>query len=143
MEKIPRFDIEKLKNVQIRNNFQIKLTNCFQILDMLEDQADQTMPRVNIEWKNASETVKEIAEEEIRYVAKQGKNHWFDEECEEATKTRKMAYLATLQNPDNEELHERLMLATHAEDWHFDSVRIIICGLALRLGMKMKPHTRR
>ena len=108
MEKNLCFDVDKLKNDQIRNNFQIKLTNHFQILDILEDQEDLTMPNVNTEWKNTSETIKETAEEEIGYIAQQRKNHWFDEECEETTKARKMAYLATLQSPNSEELQETL-----------------------------------
>ena len=58
------YDVNKLKQVAVRNNFQMKLANRFQILDMI----DETEMGVNAKWQTIEEVVKESAEEEIGYL---------------------------------------------------------------------------
>ena len=106
--KIRNFDVEKLKEENAQNNFQLKLTNRFQILSIIEDEQGERDWKevINHKWRDIEETVREVSEEEIGYVQGRRRNTWYDGECREAVDRKKEAKILCLQRPEDEELRE-------------------------------------
>ncbi|XP_068236962.1 craniofacial development protein 2-like [Palaemon carinicauda] len=59
VEKKNKYDVAKLKEEAVKDNFQIKFTNRFQMLELLDNKADAE--NVNTKWQAIEETVKETA----------------------------------------------------------------------------------
>ena len=71
-EKRKTYDVEKLKDNAIRNTFQLKLDNRFQILDMIEEETEPDT--ANEQWQTLADTIKEIGEEEVGLVQRRRRN---------------------------------------------------------------------
>ncbi|XP_068229077.1 uncharacterized protein [Palaemon carinicauda] len=99
VEKRNRFDVEKLKEVAVKNNFQIKLANRFQMLEILDNDANGE--NVNTKWQAIEETVKTAAEGEVGYIQRRNA-HWYDNECREVVERRKQVRAKLLQAPRDE-----------------------------------------
>ena len=71
-----RFNVRKLKDLVVKKQYQIEITNRFTALGNIRDDGD-----INREWENIKESIKTSAKESLGlHVLKQHKP-WFDEEC--------------------------------------------------------------
>ena len=104
VEKRNRYNVEKLKDMTVRENFQLKLTNRFQILDMMNDNADTE--NVRAKWHTIDETVKEAADDEVGYIQGRRSGHWYDNDCREAVEKRRKVRAKILQTPGDRGLEE-------------------------------------
>ena len=115
-EKIERYGVEKLLMEEKKENYQLNLSNRFQILSLLDedqedegDDAENGRNLTNTKWNDISVTVKAAAREELGYSRKNNNNNsWYDKECEDIVKERKRAKARTLQAPGNEEYQQYL-----------------------------------
>jgi hypothetical protein len=72
----------------VKTDFQLKLTNSFQILDNL-DQEYSGVNKIEKVCKNIKETVQNCAKEVCGKKDKKNKKPWFDEECKVKVSQRK------------------------------------------------------
>ena len=71
-----RFNLKKLKNLEVKEQYQIEITNTFAALGNTSDGGD-----IKRAWENIKENIKSSAKESLGlYELKQHKP-WFDEEC--------------------------------------------------------------
>ena len=71
-----RFNLRKLNEREVREQYQIEITNRFATLENLNDDED-----VNRTWENIKENIQTSAKESLGlHELKQNKS-WFDEEC--------------------------------------------------------------
>jgi DNA repair ATPase RecN len=89
-----RFDVRKLNDAEVKEQYQVKITNRFAALENFDDNVD-----MNRAWENIRENVKISAKESLgRYELQQHKP-WFDDECSKLIDRRKQAKLQWLQIP--------------------------------------------
>ncbi|CAH2037391.1 unnamed protein product, partial [Iphiclides podalirius] len=74
-------DLEKLKNKEVREKFQLDLRNRFQHLEVQED--------INDTWEDTKNTVLKSALTVIGKKKKRKKRRWWNEECEMAMEEKK------------------------------------------------------
>ena len=80
-QAVHKFDVErlncgKLNELEIRKQYQIKISNRFAALENLNDSED-----INRAWENIQENIKTSAKDSPGlYELKQNKT-WFDKEC--------------------------------------------------------------
>jgi len=94
-----RFNLRKLKELEVRKQYKIKITNRFVVLENLNDSED-----INRTWENIKDNIKTSATEIIGvYELKQHKS-LFDEECSRFLYQRKQAKMQWSQhlNQSNE-----------------------------------------
>jgi hypothetical protein len=73
---VKRFILRKLNELEGREQYQIKISNRFVVLEKLNDSED-----IHRVWENIKEIIKSSAKESLGpYELKQHKP-WFDEEC--------------------------------------------------------------
>ena len=83
-----RFNLRKLKDREVKKQYQIENTNRFAALGDISDDED-----INKAWENIKENIKTSAKESLGlYELKQHKP-WFDEECLHFLDERKQAKL--------------------------------------------------
>jgi hypothetical protein len=83
-----RFNLKKLNEGEVKEQYQVTIKNRFSALENLEDNGD-----INRAW--------DAIRENITISAKEAKRHkpWFDEECLKLVDRRKQAKLQWLQDP--------------------------------------------
>jgi 50S ribosomal subunit-associated GTPase HflX len=71
-----RFNMRKLKELEIKKKHQIEITNRFAALEVLDGDED-----INRAWENMKENIKTSAKQSIRLHELKQHKPWFDEEC--------------------------------------------------------------
>jgi hypothetical protein len=88
-----RFDLRKLNDAEVKEQYQVKITSRFAALENFDDNMD-----MNRAWENIRENIKTSAKESLGHYELQKHKPWFDDECLELTDRRKQAKLQWLQN---------------------------------------------
>jgi hypothetical protein len=89
-----RFNVKKLNEGDIKEQYQVTIRNKFAALENLEDTGD-----INGAWDNIREDIKSSAKESLGYCESKHRKQWFDEECSKLVDRRKQAKLRWLQDP--------------------------------------------
>ena len=71
-----RFNLRKLNEPEIREQYQIEITNRFAALENLEDDED-----INWTWENIKENIQTSVKESVDLAEFKQNKPWFDEEC--------------------------------------------------------------
>ena len=71
-----RFNLRKLNEPDVRNQYQTEITNRFAVLENLSDDED-----VDGTWESIKENVKTSAKESLGLHGLKQNKPWFDEEC--------------------------------------------------------------
>jgi hypothetical protein len=71
-----RFNVKKLSEGDVKEQYQVTIRNKFAALENLEDSGN-----VNGAWDNIRENIKISAEESLGYGESKHRKPWFDEEC--------------------------------------------------------------
>jgi hypothetical protein len=75
---VERFNLKKLSELEVRKQYQIKISNRFAALENLNVSED--IP-VNRAWENIKERIKISAKECLGLYERKQHKPWFDEEC--------------------------------------------------------------
>ena len=89
-----RFNLRKLKDLEVKKQYQIEITNKFAALENLSDNED-----INRAWENIKENIKTSAKESLGLRELKKYKPWFDEECLHFLDQRKQAKLQWVQDP--------------------------------------------
>jgi hypothetical protein len=91
---VERFNVKKLNEGDVKEQYQVTITNKFAALENLEDCGD-----INKAWENIIDSIKISAQESLGYCESKHRKPWFDEECSKLFDRRKQAKLQLLQDP--------------------------------------------
>jgi hypothetical protein len=94
MVDMERFNVKKLNEGVIKEQYQVTIRNKFAALENLEDSGD-----INRAWNNIRENIKISARESPGYCESKHCKPWPDEECSKLADRRKQAKLQWLQDP--------------------------------------------
>jgi len=89
-----RFNLRKLNEPQVREQYQIEITNRFAALENLNDYED-----VNRIWENIKENIQTAAEESLGVHELKQNKPWFGEECLGFLDQMKRAKMQWIQDP--------------------------------------------
>jgi len=89
-----RFNLRKLNEPEVREQYQIETTNRFAALENLNDDED-----VNRNWVNIKENIQTSAKESLGLHELKQNKPWFGEECLGFLDQRKRAKLQWIQDP--------------------------------------------
>jgi hypothetical protein len=89
-----RFNIKKLNEGNVKEQYQVTIRKKFAGLENLEDGSD-----INRAWDNIRKNIKLSAQESLGYCESKHRNPWFDEGCSKLVDQRKQAKLQWLQEP--------------------------------------------
>jgi hypothetical protein len=92
---LERFDLKKLDDVEVKEKYQVKISNTFAALESLDESFD-----INNAWESIRENVKTSAKDNLRYQKLKYNKLWFYDECSKLIDQRKEAKLQWLQNPN-------------------------------------------
>jgi hypothetical protein len=90
-----RFNLKKLSELEIRKQYQLKISNRFAALENLNISEN-----INRAWENIKESIKISAQESLGLYERKQHKPWFDEECSKFLDQRKRAKMQWLQNPN-------------------------------------------
>jgi len=107
------FNLRKLNEPEVREQYQIEITNRFAVLENLNDNED-----VDRTWESIKENIQTSAKESLGlHVLKQNKP-WFDEECLVFLDQRKRAKMQWIQDPSQRNV-DNLNNVRHEASRHF------------------------
>jgi hypothetical protein len=89
-----RFDLRKLNDAEVKEQYQVKITNRFAALENFDDNVE-----MNRAWENIRENIKISAKESLGHYDLQQHKPWFDDECSKLIDRIKQAKLQWLQYP--------------------------------------------
>jgi len=89
-----RFNLRKLNETGVREQYQIEITNRFAALENLNDDED-----VNRTWENIKENIQPSAKESLGLHELEQNKPWFDEECLGFFDQRKWAKMQWMRDP--------------------------------------------
>jgi hypothetical protein len=89
-----RFNLRKLNEQEVREQYQIEITNRFAALENLNEDKD-----VNRTWENIKENILTSAQESLGLHESKQNKPWFDEECLGFVDQRKRAKMQWIQDP--------------------------------------------
>jgi hypothetical protein len=89
-----RFSMKKLNKGEIKEQYQVTVTNKFAVPENLDDNGD-----IGREWDTVRGNIKISAKESLGYCEMKHHRTWFDEECSKFVHLRKQAKLQWLQDP--------------------------------------------
>ena len=91
---VERFTLMKLSEIEVRKQYQVKVSNSSAALENLSDSED-----INMAWENVKENIKSSAKKNLGlYELKQHKL-WSDEECLGFIDQRKQDKMQWVQDP--------------------------------------------
>jgi hypothetical protein len=90
---LERFDLKKLGDVEVKEKYQVELSNRFAALESLDKSFD-----INNAWESIRENIKPSSKEKLGYQNLKHNKPWFDYECSKLIDQRKQAKLQWLQN---------------------------------------------
>jgi hypothetical protein len=79
-----KFNLKKLSELQVRKEYQIKISNRFAALENLNVSED-----INRAWEKIKESIKISAKESLGLYERKHHKPWFDEECSKLLDQRK------------------------------------------------------
>ncbi len=71
-----RFNLRKLKDLEVKEEYQIEITNRFAALGIISNDED-----INRAWENIKENIKTSAKDSLGLHELKQHKLWFDEEC--------------------------------------------------------------
>jgi hypothetical protein len=83
-----RFNVKKLDEGDVKEQYQVTIRNKFAALENLEDSR-----AINGAWDNIRENIKISAQESLGYCESKHRKPWFDEGCSKLANQRKQAKL--------------------------------------------------
>ena len=89
-----RFNLRKLKELEVKKQYQIEIKNRFSALGNISDDG-----YINRAWENIKENIKTSAKESLGLLELKQHKPWFDEECLHFLDERKQAKLQWVQDP--------------------------------------------
>ena len=89
-----RFNLRKLKDLEVKKQYQIEITNRFAALGNVSDEED-----INRGWENFEENIKTSAKGSLGLHELRQHKPWFDEECLGSLDQTKQAKLQWVQDP--------------------------------------------
>jgi len=89
-----RFNLRKLNELEVKEKYQIELTDRFAALENLDVDED-----VNRAWENIKENIKTSAKESLSLHERKQHKPWFDTECLDFLDQRKQAKMQWIQDP--------------------------------------------
>jgi hypothetical protein len=90
-----RFNLKKLSELEVRKQYQIKISNRFAALENLNVGDD-----INWVWENIKENIKISAKASLGLYERKQHKPWFNEEWSKFLDQRKQAKMQRLQNPN-------------------------------------------
>jgi hypothetical protein len=90
------FDLKKLDDAEVREKYQVEISNRFAALESLDESFD-----INNAGESIRENVKTSAKENLGYQKLKHNKPWFDDECSKLIDQQKQAKLQWLQNPSH------------------------------------------
>jgi len=87
-----RFNLRKLNESEVREQYQIEITNRFAALENFNGEVDRT-------WENIKENIQTSAKESLGLQELNQNKPWFDEECLGFLDQRKQAKMQWIQDP--------------------------------------------
>jgi hypothetical protein len=97
---LERYDLKKLNDVEVKEKYQVEISNRFAALESLDESSD-----INNAWESIRENIKTSAKENLGYQKLKHNKPWFDHECSKLIDQRKQAKLQWLQNPNQTNRH--------------------------------------
>jgi hypothetical protein len=97
---VERFNLKKLSELEVRKQYQIKISNRFATLENLNVSED-----INRAWEDIKESIKISDKESLGLNERRRHKPWFDEECSKFLDQRKQAKMQWLQNPNQNNVH--------------------------------------
>jgi hypothetical protein len=89
-----RFNLEKLNDVEGKEQFRVVVSNRFATLEDLDTEVE-----INSAWETIRKKIKISAKESLGYFELKKHKPWFDEGCSKLLDQRKQAKLQWLQDP--------------------------------------------
>jgi lipoate-protein ligase A len=74
---LERFDLKKLDDVEIKEKYQVKISNRFAALENLDESFN-----INKVWESIRENIKTSAKNNVGYNRLKHNKTWFDSECQ-------------------------------------------------------------
>jgi hypothetical protein len=90
---LERFDLRKLDEVEVKEKYQVEISDRFVALESLSECFD-----INNAWENVRENIKTSAKDNLGYHRRKCNKPWFDDECSKLIDQRKQTKLLWLQN---------------------------------------------
>ena len=90
--RLQRFNLSKLNELEVRKEYQIDITNRFPALENLNEDVNKT-------WEKNKENIKTSAKESLGVHEWKQHKPWFDEECLGFLDQRKRAKMQWVQDP--------------------------------------------
>ena len=95
-----RFNLRKLNELEVREQYQIEITNTFAAVENLNNDED-----VDRTWDSIKENIQTSAKESLGLHELKQNKPWFDEECLGFLYQRKQAKIQWIQNPSQSNVH--------------------------------------
>jgi len=108
-----RFNLRKLNEPEVTEQYQIEITNRFAALENLNDDED-----VDMTWENIKENSQTSAKENLGLQQLKQNKPWFDEECLGFLDQRKQAKMQWMQDPSQSNV-DNLNNIRHEVSRHF------------------------
>jgi lipoate-protein ligase A len=83
---LERFDLRKLDDVEIKEKYQVEISNRFAALESLDESFD-----INNTLESIIENIKTSAKDNLEYHGLKHNKPWFDDECSKLIDQRKQA----------------------------------------------------
>jgi len=91
---VKRFNLKKLNELEVRKQYEIKMSNRFAALENLNDSKD-----IKRAWKNIKKNIKTSAKGSLSLNKLKTHKPWFDDECLHFLDQRKKVKMQWFQNP--------------------------------------------
>jgi hypothetical protein len=85
---LERFDLKKLNDVEVKEKYQVEISNTFAALESLDESFD-----FNNAWESIRENIETSAKENLGYQKLKYNKPWFDDECSKLIDQRKQVKL--------------------------------------------------
>jgi hypothetical protein len=92
---LKRFDLKKPDNIEVKEKYQVEISNRFAALESLDENFD-----INNAWGSIRENIKTSAKDNLGYQKLMHNKPWFDDDCSKLIDQWKQAKLQWLQNPN-------------------------------------------
>jgi endonuclease/exonuclease/phosphatase family metal-dependent hydrolase len=85
---LERFDLKNFHGVEVKENYQVEISNRFTALESLDESFD-----INSAWESIRENIKTSAKDILGYQKLKHNKPWLDEECSKLIDQQKQAKL--------------------------------------------------
>jgi hypothetical protein len=90
---LERYDLKKLNDVEVKEKYQVEISNRFADLESLDECFD-----INNAWESITENITISPKDNLGYHRLKHNKPWFDDECSKLIDQQKKAKLQWLQN---------------------------------------------